>query len=333
MRNFVIAFSSFLVLIFIIAFAIGQGDESVTDVGYADETEQVDNFLATNEKYVEPETAEPEKPIEVSEEQIPESESEPIITSQVYDNSAIEIPKVTDFYPEQILVREGYTTSYNKETKCPNWVAWHLTREHTDGPYSRKGVPYYDDDGNAYGIGRVTQKTVKNGYFLDMESEKPRQELTEWSSQYNMSHGHMCPAGDNKWDKAAMNQSFFLTNMCPQDASLNSGAWNKLEEKCRMWAKKYGDIYIVAGPIFRDKTSRYLGHIAIPDAFFKVILCMSGKPKTIGFIYENNSMSQPMNNQVYTVDEIESITGFDFFPSLPDELENVIESTSIINTW
>lgn len=233
----------------------------------------------------------------------------------------------------QFLQRISYCTSYNNKTRNPNWVAWKLTREHTDGPYPRKGVPYFTEDGQAYGIGKVTLKTLKNVYFLDSESEKPRQELSDWSTKYNMSHGHMCPAGDNKWDRAAINQSFLLTNMCPQDQSLNSGGWNKLEEKCRSWANKYGYIYIVAGPIFRGKPSRFLGHIAVPDAFFKVVLCMSGKPKAIGFIYENDSSSQSINNKYCTVDHVEEITGFDFFSSLPDDVEDIIEAKSNINDW
>ena len=60
--------------------------------------------------------------------------------------------------PHQLLTRLSYSTSYNCNTKCPNWVAWHLTSEHTDGPFSRKGVPYYSNDGIVEGIRYVTPK-------------------------------------------------------------------------------------------------------------------------------------------------------------------------------
>ena len=167
-------------------------------------------------------------------------------------------PAIPNKISSQFLQRLGYITSYNHNTKCPNWVAWKLTRAHTDGPFPRKGVPYYSDDGIAEGIGYVTQETCKNGYFVDLESKEPRQKLSDWTRDYNMSHGHMCPAGDNKWDKAAMNQSFLLTNMCPQDEKLNGGGWKKLEEKCRTWANLYGGIYIVAGPVFNEPITRTL---------------------------------------------------------------------------
>lgn len=239
------------------------------------------------------------------------------------------------YVPSQILERLGYITSYNHDTKCPNWVAWHLTKERTDGPFPRKGVPYYDENGTAIGIGDVTPETQRGDYFLDLESKEPRQQLSDWTRDYNMSHGHMCPAGDNKWDKAAMNQSFLLTNMCPQDEKLNGGGWKKLEEKCRTWANQYGGIYIVAGPIFNEPITRTLGEgkIAVPDAFFKVVLCLEGTPKAIGFLFKNDSSSQSIKDCVCSVDSVEELTGFDFFYSLPDDIEDVVESDANLSKW
>lgn len=237
---------------------------------------------------------------------------------------------------EQILSRIGYRTSYNNKTCNPNWVAWHLTKEHADGPYPRKGVPYYAEDGSVCGIGVITNETFRNGYIVDLEAEKPRQEHLDWREHpSNIDHGHMCPAADCKWSKEVMNQSFLLTNMCPQNHNLNEGDWAMLEDRCRKWAIKYGDIYIVAGPIFNNDIEKTFGPniVAIPDAFFKVVLCMQGTPKAIGFVFKNDSSSQPMRNQVKTVDEIEEITGFDFFSSLPDSIENRIEAISEIKYW
>ena len=237
--------------------------------------------------------------------------------------------------PNQLLTRINYSTSYNRQTKCPNWVAWHLTAEHTDGEFPRRGVPYFEN-GEACGIGKVSRATSKGDYFVDMEIEEPRPNFDDWSEMpTGMSHGHICPAGDNKWSKAAMNQSFLLTNMCPQDESLNGGGWKKLEEKCRDWAKMYGDIYIVAGPIFYNGVNRSFGKnkIGIPDAFFKVVLCVNGSPKAIGFIYQNNSSSQSMKECVHSVDEVEDVVGMDFFSNLEDSIENRLESQYTLTDW
>ena len=251
-------------------------------------------------------------------------------TELVIGNVQIEYVRSLLTISEQILTRKAYIVSYNKETKLPNWVAWHLTCNHTDGPFSRSGEPYYTDDGSVWGIECLTPEIVRNGFFVDMEAEEPRQTHEDWrNNKYLMTRGHLCPAADNKWSKEAMNQSFLLTNICPQTQSLNGGAWQKLEEKCRTWAKQYGDIYIVSGPVFTDGiVTRTMGEnkVAIPDAFFKVVLCMNGVPRALGFVYKNDDSSQSMITNVCSVDYVEKLTGFDFFYSLPDEIEEEIES-------
>ena len=336
MRNFVIAFSVFLAFVFIMALAIGQGDESVTDLGYADDLEQVDNFLSTEEEYIEPEIAEPEVQIEVAEESEPEPETEPVNTAHLFDNSAIEIPKATVVFPEQILVREGYTTSYNKETKCAKWVAWKLTKEHTYGDYHRSGVPYYDENYKVIGIGKVNENVVRNSYIVDKEAGPPRQEFSDWyDAPANTDHGHICPAADNKWSKAAINQSFLLTNMCPQDHDLNGGDWATLEDRCRGWARRYGEIYIAAGPVFFNGITKTMGanKVGVPDAFYKVVLYLGKSPKALGFIFPNNGTHHRLEEYLLSVDEVEQVTGFDFFHNLPDDVENIIEAQSDLKLW
>lgn len=310
MKRFIIVF---ILVIFFLAIVIGNcSDDSI-------EIDEPITYLSS---------ADDEKEQNNKKEQVQET-TLPIGTRN------IEIPASSHFVDEQILSRKAYTTSYNCNTKCPNWVAWHLTSEHTDGPFPRKGVPYYSNNGIVEGIGSVTQETCRNGYFVDIEAKEPRQLLSDWTRDYNMSHGHMCPAGDNKWDKAAMNQSFLLTNMCPQNERLNGGGWKKLEEKCRTWANQYGDIYIVAGPIFSEPITRTLGEgkIAVPDAFFKVVLCLEGTPKAIGFLYKNDSSSQSIRECSCSIDNIEELTGLDFFYSLPDDIENIVESDSNLSKW
>lgn len=274
-------------------------------------------------------------------------DTELVPNEQVNDSSYPEIwsqedfdllaPAMPGYMPSQVLERIGYITSYNHETKCPNWVAWHLTAEHTDGNFSRKGVPYYDDYGNAIGIGQVSSENLRGDYFLDRDAEEPRQLLSDWpNNEYHMTHGHICPAADNRWSKAAMNQSFLLTNMCPQDGALNGGAWQKLEDKCRIWANRWGDVYIIGGPLYANgNVSRTIGEskVAVPDAFFKVILCVKGDPKAIGFVYKNDASSQSLATSCRSVDRIEELTRFDFFTSLDDDIEETIESQCDINDW
>lgn len=234
---------------------------------------------------------------------------------EYYDTLHFEIPRLIDTRAEQSLIRKGYTCSYNQDTRNANWVAWHLTKEHTDGPWSRKGLPYIEDS----------------------EVIGTKQELDDWyDHDLEIDHGHMCPAGDNKWDKDAMIETFLLTNMCPQNSNLNRGIWENLESRCRGWARHYGEVYITTGPIFYSENYETIGanKVGVPDAFYKVVLCLTKKPKALGFIFPNAEPEYDnIKDYMYSVDEVENITKIDFFYNIEDSIENIIEASSNLNNW
>ncbi len=219
---------------------------------------------------------------------------------------SLELPAPLKDRPEVVLKKTAYTVSYNTSTKIPNWVAWHLTAAHTQGN-ARRSESMFGEDPDAPAP-RVTNDDYYNRGF---------------------DRGHMCPAGDNKWDRKAMSETFLFTNICPQVHKLNEGPWNDLEIACRRWARQYGDIYIVCGPILDGTQHRTIGKnkVVVPERFFKVILCMKEKPMAIGFIYDNNGHnSEKMFSHATTVDEVERITGIDFFPALNDQTESSVEA-------
>lgn len=227
--------------------------------------------------------------------------------------SGLEIPKTLNGSQGTILKRVGYTASYNPKNRIPNWVAWHLTASHVSGRYKRDNEVFHEDE------------EVPNPRAYDSDYR---------SSGYD--RGHMCPSGDNKWDKKAQEQSFLFTNICPQRHNLNTGAWNDVELQCREWAKRYGDLYIVCGPILYDQQHRTIGRnrVVVPEAFFKVVLRKQNNYyKAIGFVYENKGASRNMERYVRSVDDIEEITGLDFFSTLPDNIENTIERQTNLRDW
>lgn len=237
----------------------------------------------------------------------------PAIPGIAVDFSNVGTVKEVEGLDEQILTRASYIVSYNKKTKCPNWVAWRLTREHANGDVSRMG----------------------NAFHEDQEVPAPRALNADYK-QSGYSRGHMCPAGDNKWNREVMYETFLLSNVCPQNANLNSGLWNQIEISSRRWAEKYGDIYIICGPMyFKSKEMQYIGenNVAIPDAFFKVILCLNGDPKCIGFICRNTDGNKKKDMYVNTLEEVERLTGLHFFPQLDPETRKLVESEADISMW
>ena len=229
------------------------------------------------------------------------------------DKNGLEIPQGKAGVSSLLLYREGYTASYNIDTKTPNWVAWHLTANHVDGAVKRNGVQFHADD----------------------DVPEPRVDTYDYMrSGYD--RGHMCPAGDNRWSETAMVQSFLMTNVCPQDHALNSGLWNSIEEQCRTWAKRYGDVFIVCGPIYFKQPHKRIGinKVQVPEAFYKVILRLKPTPKAIGFVCRNTSAKGHKKMEyVNTVDDVERITGIDFFPKLPDDVEQRVECQADISEW
>lgn len=232
--------------------------------------------------------------------------------------TGLEIPQNLQGSEGKILRRVGYTTSYNARNRIPNWVAWHLTASHADGRYKRNDQVFHED----------TEVGNPRAYDSDYRS-----------SGYD--RGHMCPSGDNKWDKTAQEQSFLFTNICPQRHNLNTGAWNDVELQCRAWAKRYGDLYIVCGPVLYDQQHKTIGRnrVVVPEAFFKVVLRQESRSnggkyyKAIGFLYENKGASRDMSRYVRNVDDIEQLTGLDFFSALPDNIEDKIEKNADLRDW
>ena len=290
----------FIASILVIALIIGQCDDETLEL--AEEELYNENNEFTERQEVSLISSDIE---EANEETNKETLPQTIVTN------SIEIPKIPCDIPEQIINRKAYTVSYNKETKCPNWVAWYLSASHADGEWARS-----------------------NDYREDYDVPTPRATNDDYRGS-SWSRGHMCPAGDNKWDADAMSETFLLSNMCPQDRNLNSGLWNRIEMDCRRWAKEYGGIYIVCGPVFYDKDHEKIGvnKVVVPEAFYKVILCLKGRPKAIGFIVKNNEGTKKKDQYVNTIDDVERITKIDFFPALPDSIENVIEAYANIKDW
>lgn len=206
---------------------------------------------------------------------------------------------------------KGYTAHFNKNLHIPNCVVYEITAQEARGKRDRSG---------------------------NFERDESVAGCPNWWDYRDSGYdrGHMAPAGDMKWDEQAMSETFYLTNICPQDKALNAGLWNDLELKIREWARRDKSLIVVTGPIV-GKNPDLIGQdydIAVPDAFFKVILAPQSNPiKAIGFICPNRACGGSLKSYVVSVDEVEERTGMNFFNALPDDIENRIEATANFYQW
>lgn len=222
------------------------------------------------------------------------------------------IPQFTKSVKSQIIEHTGYTVSYNEQRRNANWVAYELTAHEANGNEPR------DDK------------------FVPDPLVKGRQATTEDYKRSGWDRGHLAPAADMKWSKDAMEESFYMSNISPQNHNLNSGVWKSIEELVRDNATRYGKLLVATGPVFTDKKG--LGEIGknkvvVPNGFYKVLLIFDDGYKGIGFYCENKSGKKKLENYVLTIDEVEEITGIDFFHRLPDDIEAEVESRVTEDTW
>lgn len=150
-----------------------------------------------------------------------------------------------------------------------------------------------------------------------------------------MDRGHLVPAADLKWSGTAMRQSFLLTNICPMHKALNEGGWAKLEEKVREWTARDSALLVFSGPVVSDSdTTLTGGRVKVPGAYYKVIMAPCVRPmRAIAFIYPNGYSGGRLRQYAVSVDEVEHRTGLNFFPYLPNEEQERLESPVNLDAW
>ncbi|MEW7288967.1 DNA/RNA non-specific endonuclease [Aquimarina sp. 2304DJ70-9] len=210
-----------------------------------------------------------------------------------------------------IVTHNHYSLSYSEKHEQAEWVAYHLKKEHLSSNDFKR--PYFEVDKKVRTSSADWRNYKKSGY----------------------DRGHLCPAGDRRFNYGAFEETFLTSNITPQNHEFNSGIWNELEQKVRYWAKSYDGLYVVTGGVLSDnlKTIGYEA-VSVPKYFYKVLLSKSTKkPKMIAFLMEGKNSNTPLKQYVVSVDRIEELTGIDFFPKLEDAVEAKLEASTNTTGW
>jgi endonuclease G len=206
-----------------------------------------------------------------------------------------------------IVSNKTYVVAFDNNRQNPAWVAYQLTSSedpHATGP---KRPSRFKTDKR---VGGRTHDDYTNTGF---------------------DRGHMAPnhAIAIRSGKAGQKETFLMSNVVPQTPGLNRGPWRKLESMvAQMWTED-SSVWVVTGPIYEDPRESLLTRLTIPDAFFKVVIRQVGTntPETTAYILSQRVlMKDSFTGGLTTVDEVEEITGFDFFAELPDAVEGIIEA-------
>ena len=210
--------------------------------------------------------------------------------------------------PTSVLDKKFFVVCYDSAHKIPAWVGYALTKEES-----------------------LTKATGRQGSFQP-DASLPRGERAE-NADYSASgydKGHMAPANDFTRSVSAMKATFVLTNAVPQRPGVNRGQWQQLEAAVHALASK-GIVWVFSGPVFAGKTPvKTIGphKVAVPTHTYKVVLCVhpNGDKEMYGFVLPNiKKPSSNLSTYTFSVNQVEKLTGLDFFNALPAAEQNRLE--------
>lgn len=224
---------------------------------------------------------------------------------------AQETYEIASAMPRELPVRHSlFTLSYNEGNELPSWVAYALTPE------------------MAKATGTVKEKYIQDP-LVSTGSSSPRD-----YRDAGFVMAQLVPAEDMMINPAAAAETYLMSNIVPHKVGFNKYLWKGLEPLVREWAKEGNTLYITAGPVLADGPFGTFGEnkVAIPSRYYKVILDTMGE-RAIGFMFRVNTSSGTLHSYAVSVDEVEKITGIDFFINVPDELEERLESVLDLTQW
>ena len=211
-----------------------------------------------------------------------------------------------------LMEKPQYALSYSRDNGGPNWVSWHLDT-------SWLGSTPRQDDFRA-------DTTLPAGWY--------RVQATDYSGS-GFDRGHMCPSADRTVTVTANSSTFLMTNMIPQLPANNQGVWANLESYSRTLVSQGHELYIVSGghglQFFIAN-----GHVAVPAQTWKVIIVLpvgsndvsrvTTSTRTIAVVVPNSgTINSDWRTYRVSVDQVEAITGYDFFSNVSSGIQAVIE--------
>ena len=229
-------------------------------------------------------------------------------------------PAITTAFPETYIpsfeggehvIHDHFLLSYVERFEQAAWVAYTLDKTHLSEAIRKR--PYYIQDPGV-GTGSADWRNFKGSGY---------------------DRGHLCPAGDRKFSETAYNQTFYTSNISPQDRQFNAGIWNELEQQVRRWARKYGRVHVITGGVLEEGL-RTIGteHVAVPKAYYKVVIRGEDADiQVIGFLIPNTGTDLQPEGFLIALDDLEALTGLDFFPQLSEKTQESLESTVKSRSW
>lgn len=214
---------------------------------------------------------------------------------------------------------------YSEAHEQAKWVAHVITPDILNGVVSRSND--FREDPKI-----VTGTAIEEDYFLRIIDAKGK---TTYDG-FGWDRGHLAPSADFRWSKKALSESYFYSNMSPQVPDFNRKSWAALENDLRAYVyREQVPLYVVTGGVLTPDLpvlERSIQKIAIPQFFWKVVVDVVNK-RGIAFLMPNQLANYPTEHYATTIDEIEKLTGINFYAALADDLEQNVERQKQPKDW
>ncbi|AWP07740.1 putative endonuclease G mitochondrial [Scophthalmus maximus] len=217
-----------------------------------------------------------------------------------------------------IKTRESYVSSYDPRTRTASWVIERLNPDSLNGSSNRKYCDFKEDE-SVHTFHRSTNDDYRGSGF---------------------DRGHLAAAANHKWSQKAMDDTFYLSNVAPQNPQLNQVTWNNLEKLCRSLTRRYVNVYVCSGPLYLPRQEadgklyvhyQVIGrnHVAVPTHFFKVLILEQAGGKGVelrSYVLPNEPVDEklPLERFLVPIETIERASGLLFVP-------NIMKRTSSVN--
>ncbi len=233
------------------------------------------------------------------------------------DITNIGLPKLDT--SDQLIQHKAMSLVYSEKHEQPKWVSHIITTDIRSGVQGRSN-DFREDP--FIGSGSSTE----TDYFL----KTMKKDSTFTYDGFGYDRGHLAPSADFRWSADALSESFYYSNMSPMLAEFNRDSWAKLEDVFRSYIYRNPEtqLYMVTGPILSDdlpKIPRAQNNVTIPKQFFKVALDLTNN-RAIAFIMPNAKNENPLESYAVSIDEVEALTGIDFYHQLSDDIESKLEA-------
>ena len=226
-------------------------------------------------------------------------------------------PERTSFpHDLRVLHNTAYTVGYCDDLDDPAWVCYRV----------------FDVQGH------VVPPKRPEGFFVDTRTAARVEPGDYTSSGYD--RGHMAPnyAIGTRFGKQAQEETFLMSNVCPQRHRLNAGLWKDMETRIvDNYTGRYGQVWVIDGPVFgpEDRLRRLRNKVPVPEAFYMIVIQQhEGGVRAEGIVIDQEAPSSgSLDNYVVSIGDIEHRTGLNFFPKLEPQAQTQLENQSPAALW